>query len=143
MQDNPAKDLIPYAGQTVGFTETFLVPFLERQDASWRAGDRAALEALCRKVDIAKKVWKDYSPDWKTARVKEPLPLNWWPLLVAAFLQGATQAQSLPADERPVCLKFLNSAFRALDLYRAAGGKDFADELEQWADDLAGREIAA
>ena len=95
-----------------------------------------ALEILCRKVDVWKRVWVAYDDSWKKAREKEPLPLSQWPALVAAVLHAASAMNAAAPAERGLRIKLVNSAFNALDLYRSLGGSTMSDELDRWARDL-------
>ena len=98
---------------------------------------RDALEALCRKVDILKKVRVAYDDAWKKATQPEALPASDWPALIAGLLHAAGLERSNQPDGRGRALKLVNTAFNALDLYRErAGGSEakLMSPLRGWAE---------
>jgi hypothetical protein len=75
-----------------------------------------SLEALCRKIHIAKRVTSRYGPRWtKDAHAGELNGLEWRLLIVVLIAYAAAQK---PAHEagRGRALKLLNAAFATLDL---------------------------
>lgn len=77
--------------------------------------DEKGLEALSRKVDISKKVWRAYDADWRKPSVHETLSPSFLTLLTAILI-----VYSMPNDNSPMDkgkgLKRVNTALNALDL---------------------------
>ena len=61
------------------------------QPAALDDARRADLEALCRKVHVARRVYARYAPGWKKPARAEPLDAQQWPRLVEVFLRQAGQ----------------------------------------------------
>ena len=95
---------------------------------------RAWLDALMRKVHVAKRVDAHYDGRWRRRDGAAPLPAEAWPLLVAVLLAHATPARPDAEDERGFALKCLNAACAALEL--AGEGVGEREGLEARAEAL-------
>jgi hypothetical protein len=97
---------------------------------------RRDLEALCRKVHVAKKLMSVYAPGWK--RVSEPVPLSlpYWSLAVAVLLGYSHLEEAENEEARGLGFKFLNAALMALDLARTRGIIPHLSELRTWAEEV-------
>jgi len=104
--------------------------------------EMSALDALCRKVDVARKVWLSYDKEWKNPALKEPLPNSVWPALIAAFLLISTDGDR-SEEARGGALKFINAAFNALDFYEAADDSHNSSPLRTWAQMRLEEELAS
>ena len=97
---------------------------------------RRDLEALCRKVHVARRVDTCYSAGWKKRKGEKPLELAWWPVLVAVLLAHSNAAVVADEEGRGYALKQLNAALAAIDLASARGDVPHLDALRAWADAL-------
>ena len=102
-------------------TVAFLARLAEKAPGAATDEEKLAFEKLCRKVDVAKKVWMAYDRGWAKPTDKTPLPASTWPLLATAFLYHATQLPSPDDNIRGRILKLINSAFNTVELGRKAG----------------------
>ena len=104
------------SGDDTGSLRAFLKEIVG--EATLDAAALRRLEALCRRVDVQKRLHADYDPDFR-----KPTPQsaaadpNAMPALICALLRAAQDC-----GERGLSLKFLGSADNALGLYAAAGG---------------------
>ena len=62
--------------------------------------------------------------DWGMALDKRSLPLGAWPVLILCLLAFSAAVDDGSGDGRGVALKWTNSAFNAIDLYRRLGGDE-------------------
>jgi hypothetical protein len=106
--------------------------------AAWpgplRQQQRANLDALIRKVHLARRVLTEYELGWKPPATPEALGAAAWRLLVGVLVAFASSVSSRDALERSVAAKCLNAALVALDRSESqvvAGG-----ELREWSDEL-------
>ena len=87
--------------------------------ASWRCGpseiDDEWLDALCRKIDVAGRVWTTYEPGWRKPAEAKVLPEPLRRLLIALLLAYAHPTADGDDDARGRCLKRINSALKAID----------------------------
>lgn len=97
---------------------------------------RKDLEAMCRKVHIAKKVMAIYAPGWK--KVPEPVPLSlpYWSALIAILLGHSHLDNVNNKDARGLAFKFLNAALASLDLAESQGTIPYFSELQGWAEEV-------
>lgn len=79
---------------------------------------RENLDALCRKVHVARRVDASYGPGWKKLADRQPLDVAAHPLLVAVLLANG---ERVAQRDRGYSLKLLNAAVAALELAEAAG----------------------
>lgn len=79
-------------------------------------GERHALDALCRKVDIAKRLMSRYDDDWKKPCSNEPAPKQAWALTVALFIHVSRFYRGDGNNGIGLALKYLNTAFNAATL---------------------------
>ena len=127
----PPVDVNIPTGQNL--TVAFLARLAEKAPGAATDEEKLAFEKLCRKVDVAKKVWIAYDRGWAKPTDKTPLPASTWPLLATAFLYHATQLPTSDDNIRGLILKLINSAFNAVELGRKAGAgnmKTVADLAE-------------
>lgn len=110
--------------------------FLHKTDGSLSEPELEALEALCRKIHIARRVWTAYDPPWKNPLERTPLPLEAWPVLIGALLHMAERRREVEPDGVGEALKYVNAAFAAMDLYREQGGGRFDDVLSARAEQI-------
>jgi hypothetical protein len=101
-----------------------------------------ALERLCRKVDVAKRVAAVYDGDWKKPLDRTPLALEAWPVLILFFLLHGAQLSSGDGDVYGKSLKSINAAFNAINLFVALGGGEHQATLAAAADKVL-REVLA
>jgi hypothetical protein len=101
---------------------------------AWPAplGDESAdtLQAICRKIAVAKKVYSEYAPGWAKldgARAIDTAALRLLAVTLAAYASSAR----LEAGGLGLSLKLVNGALAAIDL-GAAGGGDW-DEVRRIA----------
>ena len=97
-------------------TPQTLVKLAQRWPSTPDQEGRAALEALCRKVHVAKKVMNSYQIDWKKDPEARPLDQIHQPLLIAVLLAYSSADKQGTETERGLGLKLLNAALDALDL---------------------------
>lgn len=106
------------------------VSFLKRLmscSSPYIENDISALEALCRSVDVLKKLRQTYDANFHKGRGNEMLDVNAYPALTYAYVEAASQvAQS----DRGRALKFMNTAGKVLAMYLTAGGVMAAPLLE-------------
>ncbi len=112
--------------------------FLSAAIRSWpgpmNAGGEAGLEALCRKLAVAKRVKIAYDSSWKRALSQEDLPIPYWPALIALLL-AEFQSNAATLDQvRGVALKRLNAAYSAMEIATALIDVPHLSELARWAD---------
>lgn len=81
-----------------------------------------ALEALCRKIHVAKQVTARYGPGWKKDAAAPGLGTLEWRLLVVVLIAYAAAQKPDSEAGRGLALKLINAALAALDL--AAGKLD-------------------
>lgn len=89
--------------------------------------DLDCLHALCRRVDVSRKVARGYDQTFAKVVDATLLCRDEYPALVWAFVAAARQVATA---DRGMALKYLNSAGNALDVYIAAGGYVGAAPLE-------------
>jgi hypothetical protein len=101
--------------------------------------DRAALDSLCRQIDVRKKLSVAYAPEWKPLDPEVPAE----PPLVAgviAVLLANARGVDLPDDAAALndgwSLKCVNSALKALDL---RDGLPLDGDLRLWAMEILDR----
>jgi hypothetical protein len=115
--------------------------WLERGPAVFDGDDRAALEALCRQIDVRKKVSVGYGTGFKRLDPEEPADRAVVSGLVAVLLGNAARvgdpaARIDGAVDDGWGLKCTNSALKALDL---RDDLPHAGELRVWAMDVLDR----
>jgi hypothetical protein len=104
------------AGTVLGSTERFLSSIVAKPGDAFDARERKTLDRLCRKIDIARRVWADYDPDWNKPLTERKLPTEFGPALVLAFLRRARECARGTPDDKGRALKFTNTALNAIDL---------------------------
>jgi hypothetical protein len=104
--------------------------------------DRAVLEALCRKLGVAGRVWAAYDAEWRRPASRAQLTGPEYALLGAVLLACAS-SQAPPSEESGVALKLLNAAFGALDVARNSGDGVLSRELDEAADRVLGQLLPA
>lgn len=97
-------------------TGAFLTQLVRSWPRPLNQKDADGLEALCKKVAVAKKIWAVYDPGWKKSAAPEPLPTPLWSLLIATLLAYGRGGDNKNAMARGIALKRINTAFQALDL---------------------------
>jgi hypothetical protein len=113
--------------------------WLGRGPAVLAGDDRECLDALCRQVDVRKKVSAGYGPDWKRLDPEVPAESAVISGLVAVMLANAAGVGSPGPDgsrNDGWGLKCTNSALKALELREQA---PYASELRIWAMDVLDR----
>ena len=118
-------------GTTTGNGAEISVPapvaaWLARGPAVFAADDRARLDALCRQIDVRKKVSAAYGAEWKRLDPETPAEPAVVSGLVAVLLGNAAQHDGWG-------LKCTNSALKALEL---RDNPPRASELRVWAIDV-------
>lgn len=113
LEQAPAPDIAP-AGQLAVVAELVRLAQLEPQGGE----ARAPLEALCRKVHVARRIDACYGLGWKKLDEPQPLDVSAYPLLVSVLLAHAERAAQ---GDRGLSLKLLNAAAAALDLADGVG----------------------
>lgn len=78
----------------------------------------SALEALCRKIHVAKKVTTHYKPRWKKDAAAPSLSPLQGRLLVVVLIAWAAAQNAGTEEGRGLALKLINAAFAALDLFK-------------------------
>ena len=74
-----------------------------------------AINILCKKISVKKKLWINYPLNWIEPKNKKELPSFYWVMLIALFLLEAKK--SLTEKEKiGFGLKCLNTALLALDI---------------------------
>jgi hypothetical protein len=101
--------------------------------------DRAQLDALCRQIDVRKRISAGYGSGWKRLEPETPADLAVVSGVVAVLLANAARVGDAGAEDP--CndgwgLKCANSALKALDAWTDAPS---ASELRGWAADVIGR----
>ena len=97
-----------------GRTAMFLQGAVKQVDNP--ASISADLEALCRKADIAKKIYTNYDETWKKPVDKSPLSTGGLFLLAALFAVAASKAEKADTEQRGQALKYINAAHNTLAL---------------------------
>lgn len=97
--------------------------------------ENAGLEALCRKIAVAGKVWSAYSASWKKIDSAEPLPAFCWSVLIAVLLAYCQPGNDTNENIRGMALKRLNAAFSAIDLAKNFGDVPHLTNLTSVAED--------
>ncbi len=87
-------------------TSTFLLGW-SRDSA---AQDSNVIWRLCRKIDIAKKLYANYDSDWNKPASNEPLAQEMFPVLCTILLIASC------SEEKGRALKLVNSCFNAIGL---------------------------
>ena len=113
-----------WSKDTENVTADFLVCW-----ANNRSGYLSELLRLCRKVDIAKKVATSYDAQWQSPIDRRPISPSFLMLLAMAFLDLAIQS----GDESPEALKYLNTAFNAMDMCDESQGPTSVSALYDFA----------
>lgn len=90
--------------------------------------DRRVLDALSLRLSMSKGLQDRYALDWRPLAPSSPASSEVH-LLVAAI------CVAYPRDEREVALKYLNTAFRALDMSTNATDASARDDLRQLAEE--------
>jgi hypothetical protein len=117
----PDSDAWPEAGNhTIGL----LAHLASRHHVPLPASEQKALDCLCRKSDFLGQVRIAYDADWRMALDKRPLPLDAWPVLILSLLVFGAAVDDGTGDGRGRVLKWANSAFNAMELYRSLGGRE-------------------
>lgn len=91
---------------------------------------RAQLDALCRQIDVRRKVSVTYSDGWKRVDPETPAPTASIAGLVAVLLANSGPLPSAGASDGGWGLKCVNSALKALEL---SGEIPAAPQLRAWA----------
>jgi hypothetical protein len=113
--------------------------WLARGPERFTGEDRVSLEALCRQVDVRKKVSAAYAAGWKASRPEIPADPPVVAGVVAVMIANAVGVDAPPDDgswNDGWALKCLNSALKALDLRPDI---PCATELRSAAVDVLGR----
>jgi hypothetical protein len=115
--------------------------WLGRGPAVFAGDDRASLEALCRQIDVRKKVSAGYGPGFARLDPEEPADIAVVSGLIAVLLANAAGVGDPAAAVDGAVddgwgLKCTNSALKALDLRDDA---PHAGELRVWAMDVLDR----
>lgn len=114
-------------------TMAFLAHQLARPiDAPPSNEEKRALDALCRKIDIVKKLMKHYDEDWKTPYSDDLAPDQAWALTAALFIHVSQFYLNDGEGRTGQALKYLNTAFNAINL---------VDEHKQVLGDLAQKRL--
>ena len=92
--------------------------------------DRAQLDALCRQIDVRRKVSVTYADGWKRADPETSAPATTIAGLVAVLLANAGPLPSEGAGDGGWGLKCVNSALKALELSDEIPA---APQLRAWA----------
>ena len=117
----------------------FVKQWLARGPAVFAGDDREKLEALCRQVDVRKKVSAGYAPGWKRLDPEVPAPPQVVSGVVAVLLANAAGVGAPGPDgarNDGWGLKCTNSALKALELH---DDPPHASELRVWAIDVLDR----
>ncbi len=113
--------------------------WLRRGPAVFAGDDRDCLDALCRQVDVRKKVSAGYGPDWKRLDPEVPAEPVVVSGLIAVMLANAAGV-GFPGPDGSRNdgwgLKCTNSALKALEL---RDHTPYASELRVWAMDVLDR----
>jgi hypothetical protein len=113
--------------------------WLQREPAVFAGDDRESLDALCRQVDVRKKISAGYGPDWTRLDPEVPADPGVVSGLVAVLLANAAGVGSPGSDgsrNDGWGLKCTNSALKALEL---RDQMPYASELRVWAMDVLDR----
>jgi len=117
----PRSDPWPGTGNhTIGL----LAHLTSRHHGPLLVSEQKALDCLCRKIDVLGQVRIAYDVDWGMALDKRALPLGAWPVLILCLLAFSAAVDDGSGDGRGVALKWTNSAFNGIDLYRRLGGDE-------------------
>ena len=99
--------------------------------------DEKGLDALSRKVDISKKVWRAYDADWRKPSVHETLSPPFLTLLIAILIVYSMPGENSPM-EKGKGLKRINTALNALDLCEENSIQGEREKLAACAHSLIG-----
>ncbi len=102
---------------TLGFARSVL----ENAPDPLGADEEAGVEALSHKIDVVKKVARSYDGDWKKPADEALLGGQEMETLALMFVFAAATDGDGSPDAGGKRLKWLNSAYNALDLSAAAG----------------------
>lgn len=98
---------------------------------------RRDLEALCRKLHVAKKLMAAYATGWNKIPEAVPLPLPYWSLTIAVLLAYSHLSREENRDTRGLGFKFLNAGLAAVDLARSQRTIPHLPELQSWAEKIS------
>ena len=93
---------------------------------------------MCRNIDVVGRIWLAYDVDWRQPERQEALVAPFEALLVAVLVAMASSCHNASAKERGIGLKFVNSAYKAIDIWSLEEGHPAGPELGHRADDVLG-----
>lgn len=133
-----ARPQPPVESGSIG-TDALVARWLASGPAIFTGGDREQLDALCRQIDVRKKVSAGYASGWKRLVPEEPAEPAVVSGLVAVLLANAAGVGAPGPDgarNDGWGLKCTNSALKALELREQA---PHASELRMWAIEVLDR----
>ena len=132
------RELPPHPASSVDRLQTaeVLVGLADSVGNPPDADERRHLDALCRKLQVARRVDDAYTPSWGKLPEATPLPAGFWPLLIVCLLARAESGPEADEDARGLALKLLNAGLVALDQAERVSGVAHTLELRAWADEL-------
>ena len=121
-------------------TARFLVDLALDWPRTLQQADHAGLEALSRKLAVAKQVRAVYDDAWEKVIDREVLAGSYWALMIALLLATSLEgAQASDADGAGHALKRLNAALTALDIAASMSDVPHLDELKSVAEERVER----
>jgi|GEM_PF-3172338 len=107
----PEVDNSANSGNTLAMIRSLVMSDAEKLTDS----DRALLDVLSRKLDVAKRLCLSYDLDWKKPVDRTPVPSSALLGVAVCMIQFATNATDTSREQ---ALKWINTAFNATDLAR-------------------------
>lgn len=93
--------------------------------------DLEFLNMLCRKIEVTKKLFSLYEPNWKHPQTPVPLPTSFFPVIVAVLLLYPV----FPGGDKGQALKQLSAAFTLIDRASEAGRAGLLSGLRRYAEE--------
>jgi hypothetical protein len=134
----PTAELQPTESDSIA-TGALVARWLANGPAIFSGGDREQLDALCRQIDVRKKVSAGYAAGWKRLDPEEPAEPAVVSGLVAVLLANAAGVGAPGPDgarNDGWGLKCTNSALKALELREQP---PHASDLRSWAIEVLDR----
>lgn len=106
----------------VGETSTYqtLTRLVEALSAEEGMENRSDIEALCRKIQVAKRVDSAYGKGWKKLEHRVDIDPCAWPVIIWTLIGFSEPRMWVGPEAEGLALKCMNAAFVALDLAREA-----------------------
>lgn len=106
-----------YGNYTISFIE-----FLFKQENEKKKKEKL-IGIFCHKIDVTKKIFYSYDKSWKNSINKILLGVDVWPALIAILILESFK------EEKCRGLKYINTSFNGISLYKSLGGTIYSEKL--------------